>query len=239
MSLTYHDIPIDECGEALLPIPAQGFACVTPHPYAVLGASYATGSPWRLRQGVLAALRQAQAELERRQPGWRLQLFDAWRPLAVQEFMVWREFQTQARLAGVTLVDCTNLADLQARRSETYAQLASRVFEFWSLPDTDPQRPPPHSTGAAVDLTLLDAAGQAVAMGSPIDEVNIRSYPAHYAQGQTEEERAFHAHRELLCAVMVSAGFSRHANEWWHFSLGDQMWAAAQGQPVARYGRID
>ena len=43
---------------------------------------------------------------------------------------------------------------------------------------------------------------------------------------------------------MFAAGFQRHPNEWWHFSLGDQMWAWLSNQEnpthlvVARYGRV-
>ena len=31
-------------------------------------------------------------------------------------------------------------------------------------------------------------------------------------------------------------GFSGHADEWWHFSWGDQMWAALTGSSAAHYG---
>ena len=42
----------------------------------------------------------------------------------------------------------------------------------------------------------------------------------------------------LLDEVMRSAGFRRHGNEWWHFSLGDQMWAWTTGEAVAIYGGV-
>ncbi|MCZ0900835.1 D-alanyl-D-alanine dipeptidase, partial [Microcoleus sp. HI-ES] len=38
-------------------------------------------------------------------------------------------------------------------------------------------------------------------------------------------------------------GFQQHPNEWWHFCLGDQMWAwltnqnNSGSQLIARYGR--
>jgi D-alanyl-D-alanine dipeptidase len=53
-----------------------------------------------------------------------------------------------------------------------------------------------------------------------------------------------HAHRQALLEAMASAGFTRHPEEWWHFSYGDQMWAwlssRASGTEVkARYGRAD
>jgi D-alanyl-D-alanine dipeptidase len=34
---------------------------------------------------------------------------------------------------------------------------------------------------------------------------------------------------------MVEEGFAGHPDEWWHFSWGDQMWAALTGAPHAFY----
>lgn len=93
---------------------------------------------------------------------------------------------------------------------------------------------PPHSTGAAVDLTLVDAQGQPVDMGSPIDELSPRSLPDYYPP-----ESTYTARRNLLHQVMAQAGFVRHPEEWWHFSWGDQLWAWVTGAPVAHYGRIE
>lgn len=235
---TYQSIPIAECGEPLVAIPAAAFAFTEPHPYAAFGAPYGNTSPWLLRQSVLAALLAAQERLQAARPGWRLKLFDAYRPVAVQAFMVWREFGNQAARAGLDLAGYADPADLRARAPELYAQLAPTVFEFWSEPSEDPRTPPPHCTGAVIDLTLQDAAGQEIDMGCPIDETSPRAYPDHFAQAVAPEEQAIHAHRQLLDAVMVESGFSRHGNEWWHFSLGDQMWAWAQGRATARYGRV-
>jgi D-alanyl-D-alanine dipeptidase len=232
----YQSIPIQECQEPLAAIPCEPFAFTRPHPYVVLGAPYGQDSPWMLRQGVLAALLAAQEELGRLRPGWRLKLFDAYRPVAVQAFMVWREFRSQAALLGRPLAGYRDLAQLRAGDAVLYEQLAQTVFEFWSLPSDDPLAPPPHSTGAAIDLTLQDAAGREVDMGSPIDETSERSYPDHYAAADSPPLRAFHERRTLLGAVMGAAGFSRHGNEWWHFSLGDQLWAWTLGKPAARYG---
>jgi D-alanyl-D-alanine dipeptidase len=43
---------------------------------------------------------------------------------------------------------------------------------------------------------------------------------------------------------MTQAGFERHPQEWWHFSLGDQLWAWQRQQQtgelvMAHYGRAD
>lgn len=234
---TYLSIPIDECHDPLVAIPREAFVFTEPHPYAVLGAPYGAATPWLLRRRVLDALHRAQAELAARRPGWRLKLFDAWRPLEVQAFMVWREFRLQAQRSGHDLAGLNAPHELQAQAPDVYDILAARVFEFWGIPSADPARPPPHSTGAAIDLTLVDASGFEAAMGSPIDETTERSYPHHYANAIDASEREFHANRELLNAAMAAAGFHRHVNEWWHFSLGDQMWARACGAAAAIYGR--
>jgi D-alanyl-D-alanine dipeptidase len=238
-SKPYQSIRIEECQEPLVAIPDRPFGFTRPHAYVVLGAPYGPHSPWMLRRSVLVALLAAQGELERRRPGWRLKLFDAYRPIAVQAFMVWREFQNQAALAGRSLAGCGSLAQLREDDPTLYEMLAGTIFEFWSLPSDDPLTPPPHSTGAAIDLTLEDATGKELDMGCPIDETTERAYPDHYASAAAPPLRAFHERRELLNAAMSAAGFSRHGNEWWHFSLGDQLWAWSRGQPAAIYGRAE
>lgn len=235
----HQSIPIEDCGEPLVAIPDGPFGFTQPHPYVAQGAPYGGDSPWMLRRGVLAALLAAQDELARRRPGWRLKLFDAYRPLAVQSFMVWREFGNQAARAGRSLAGFRDPARLREGDPALYETLAAKVFEFWSLPSDDPRAPPPHSTGAAVDLTLQDAAGRELDLGCPIDETTARAYPDHYAGAAAEPMRTIHERRQLLDAVMDAAGFSRHGNEWWHFSLGDQLWAWSRGEPKAIYGRAD
>ena len=102
-------------------------------------------------------------------PGWRLHVLDALRPVAVQRFMV-------------------ELTDRQLQRDEPQLDAearAARVRQFWAMPSEDPATPPPHSTGAAVDVTLVDAEGRVVDMGSPFDEPTERSYPMHFAASLT------------------------------------------------------
>lgn len=239
MSASYRAVPIEECGDPLVAIPAQAFSLTDPHPYVALGAPYAGTSPWMLRRRVVDALLQAQRNLEVAKPGWRLKLFDAYRPVPVQAFMVWREFLRQAELAGRSLDIYRDPAELEHGEPELYRLLAAKVFEFWGVPSDDPRTPPPHSTGAAVDLTLQDAQGDEVDMGGAIDETTERSYPDHYADAASPPLRMFHAQRTLLADAMAAAGFRRHRNEWWHFSLGDQMWAWASGASAAVYGRAE
>lgn len=231
----YRQIPIVECGEPLCPIPPTWFARVQPHPYEQLGAPYGDRSPFYLRETVLHRLNQAQMALQEQCPGWQLQIFDAYRPITVQQFMVDYTFQTQVKARGLAVATLT-AAQRQA--------ILATVYEFWAVPSPDPATPPPHSTGAAVDLTLLDDQGRVVDMGSAIDEISPRSYPDYFASSDRPSEQIYHQHRQILSKVMRGAGFQQHPHEWWHFSWGDQLWAwlTNQSNPsttaIARYGAI-
>lgn len=63
-TVPYQTIPIKECGEFLIDIPAEPFALTYPHPYVELEAPYGETSPWRLRKRVIDALLRAHDELD-------------------------------------------------------------------------------------------------------------------------------------------------------------------------------
>lgn len=231
----YQQIPILESGEPVVAIPLERFAVEVPHPYQKLAAPYGDRSPYYLRQTVLNSLLEAQDRLQVVHPDWRIKIFDAYRPIEVQKFMVDRSF------AEVLKTQQLNLSELsEAQLEEVWQQ----VYQFWALPSLDPATPPPHATGAAVDITLVDEHGKTVDMGSAIDEVSPISYPDYFANSINPTEKQYHQHRQLLWNVMREAGFQRHPNEWWHFSLGDQLWAwlcdreNSPSQSIAKYGRI-
>ncbi|MBE9006088.1 D-alanyl-D-alanine dipeptidase [Fortiea sp. LEGE XX443] len=231
----YHHIPIIECGEALVEIPLELFAVESPHPYAKLGATYGEYSPYYLRRSVVENLIQAQNYLHSLHPHWRIQIFDGYRPIAVQQFMVDYSFATEVQERGLTETELT-----PNQRQEIW----EAVYQIWAVPSMDEKTPPPHSTGAAVDVTLVDNTGQVINMGSPIDELSERSHPNYYINHPQKEAQQYHSDRQLLNDVMLKAGFQRNPREWWHFCFGDQMWAWLNNQVnpanslTARYGRI-
>ncbi|MDA7986441.1 MAG: D-alanyl-D-alanine dipeptidase [Synechococcus sp. H1_metabat_bins_2.tsv.006] len=213
MARPWHPIPIHDNGEPLLEIPAALLRW-QPHPYQALGAPYSAGSnPFQLRQSVVERLLDAQQVLRDQSEPLQLLIFDAFRPLAVQQFMV---DHTRA-LPGVTEED---------------------VMALWAEPSADPATPPPHSTGAAVDLTLATPQGEPLDMGGEIDAVGPIGHPNHFADADpASPEGIYHQRRCILHHAMTSAGFVRHPKEWWHFSWGDQLWAWSSGAACAHYGR--
>lgn len=238
----YLSVPIQECGEPLAPIAIEGVQLLNPPPYQQLGADYQGRSPFCLRTGVLQALVTARQELVKQQPDWQILVFDAYRPIAVQQFMVDYTFGQILQRDRLTTVQLTD-----TQRANIYDQ----VYQIWALPSPDPKTPPPHSTGAALDIILLDETGNPVAMGGEIDELSPRSQPDYYRQltpkNSTEAQTfaQYQQQRDLLNTIMETAGFLRHPGEWWHFSKGDQFWAWQQNQRrsmeyyFAHYGRVE
>ena len=231
----YQKIPIQECGEPLIAIPLEDFAVELPHPYEKLGAEYEGKSPYYLRQGVVKALEMAQLLLTTVYSGWKLKIYDAYRPIGVQQFMVDYTFESLLKKHSLTP------EKVSAQQRQKFWE---QVYRFWAAPNIDKKMPPPHSTGAAIDLTIVNSFGEIIDMGGEIDEISERSQPDYYRESKQLIEQQYHRHRQLLNQVMTQAGFMQHPEEWWHFSLGDQMWVWLHNQThfdkvkQARYGRV-
>jgi zinc D-Ala-D-Ala dipeptidase len=229
-------VPIRDCGESLEELPIERFLRNSPHPYQSAGAPYdGVSSPFFVRTSVLRGLEQAQQILQERKPGFRIKIYDAFRPLSVQKYMVALEFRKLAHSLG---------HDPDTIAPDVESVLMEQVYTLWAKPTEDPRCPPPHSTGAAVDVTLVDETGLEVDMGCKIDILGSVSLPNYFAAGKDESSITYQQNRELLNDIMSRAGLRRLPYEWWHFSYGDQMWALLQWldnheEPLeALYGRL-
>ena len=130
--------------------------------------------------------------------GYRLKIFDAYRPAtAVKHFVLWGIEDTDIRMKPYFYPD--------EQKQELFIKgyIASKSS---------------HSRGSTVDLTLLDmATGKEVDMGSPFDFFGEISHPDY--KGITEEQ---YANRMMLQKVMMRNGFEPIDCEWWHFTLKDE-----------------
>jgi len=88
----------------------------------------------------------------------------------------------------------------------------------------DPARGSIHSFGMALDITLVDADGVELDMGTGFDDMTELSHPAleqgFVLAGQLTEAQL--ANRRLLREAMLQAGFLGIRTEWWHFDCGDR-----------------
>jgi D-alanyl-D-alanine dipeptidase len=83
----------------------------------------------------------------------------------------------------------------------------------------DPDRGSIHNFGLALDLTLEDAAGQPLDMGTGFDDFTPLAEPDQEAElvRSGRLTAAQEANRLILRGLMTRAGFHTIPEEWWHF----------------------
>lgn len=158
-----------------------------------------------LRQGLVERLVTANEQLPE---GFSLTVLDGWRSTAFQSAL------------------------LGYYREQTGQQLDQYVAD----PD-DQHVAAPHTTGGAVDLTLSHE-GAALALGSDFDEFTSAAHLLAFESldpGASAQQRQVRDLRRLLGSVLTAAGLAPYPIEWWHWSFGDQRWAAQHGLATSRY----
>ena len=130
--------------------------------------------------------------------GYRLKIFDAYRPVcAVKHFMLWGIEDQDIRMKPYFYPDLTK----------------QELFEKGYIANQSS-----HSRGSTIDLTLFDmSTGKELDMGSPFDLFGVISHPDY--RGITEEQ---YANRMILRNAMLRHGFEPIDCEWWHFTLKDE-----------------
>ena len=141
------------------------------------------------------ALREVSDELV--QQGYRLKIFDAYRPqMAVDHFMRWA-------LSPDTTMKAYFYPDLDKATVFEKEYVATRSG---------------HSRGSTIDLTLFDMRlEKEVDMGGTFDFFGLPSHPDY--TGITNEQ---FVNRMILRHAMLSHGFKPIDNEWWHFTLENE-----------------
>lgn len=205
------------------------FNFINPHPYLRLGAPYKDKTKlWSLREGVVSRLLKVNEFMKLIRKDYSLIIYDTWRPIEVQKYMFHLAFKDECKKRNL---------EINIDQMDLYPEIVKEVEKYWAYPTVDERCPPPHSTGAALDISLADRSGNLIGMGSEIDEMDESSSPDFYEKSTTEEEIIWHIRRVLLRKVMHKFGFAQHPNEWWHFSYGDQLWAWKNKNEIAIYGK--
>ncbi|MFJ2770814.1 M15 family metallopeptidase [Streptomyces sp. NPDC087300] len=199
-------VPVRECGERLVDVRTQSSLLVDARQQAGPDAAFAF-----LREGVVRRLEHAGTLLP---DGLRLLFVEGYRPPSLQR-AYFEEYADQLRALH---------PDLPAARIH---EAASR---YVSPPDIAP-----HSAGSAVDLTLADAEGRELDLGTRMNADPEESAGACYTAAHNIGPEA-RAHRDILGAALTGAGLVNYPTEWWHWSYGDRYWALSSGAECALYG---
>lgn len=162
------------------------------------------------RETVARKLCQAAEILPR---GYGIYIFDSLRSLTVQKALYDQYRETAAK----------EHPHLSPR------ELDLLIDEFVALPVKRLDRPSPHATGGAVDLTLC-REGQLLDMGIGFDDFTALAHTdalEHDCPPAMEEARQ---NRRILFHLMASVGLVNYSSEWWHYAYGERQWAARENR---------
>jgi len=180
---------------------------------------YKKTSPYRFhgRVTVVEMLKQAEKNLPK---GYKLMLWGIFRSLD-EQFKIY--------------------ADVEKSFKEKHPHwprniLRRQTNRFVHPPDI--LTPPGHSTGGAVDLSLIGPDDTPLNMTAPYnaESEERRKVAATFSPHLAEDARD---NRMILIRAMDGAGFTNYGGEWWHWSYGDSCWAWRMKRKVAIYGSID
>ena len=149
-----------------------------------------------LTKEAASALKDASEELSEK--GYRLKIFDAYRPqMAVDHFIRWAKDPDDVRM-----------------KKHFYPDLDKAVL----FPQGYIMEKSGHSRGSTVDLTLVDRrTGEDLDMGGTFDYFGELSHSDY--RGITGRQ---YSNRMLLRDAMTRHGFKPLAEEWWHFTLKNE-----------------
>ncbi len=167
-----------------------------------------TGEEIYVREAVAACLGAAALSLSEERPELRLEVVYGYRSLEIQK----RNFKRQLK----TLADKYQGSALveAAHRRVAVPEVAG------------------HPTGGAVDVQIIQGC-------SPLDfGTRQREFVRDSYAGSPYIGPDAKGNRQLLTAIMMSAGFAPYEGEWWHFSYGDREWAAYYKEPNAVYQQL-
>jgi D-alanyl-D-alanine dipeptidase len=201
-------VPVRENGEPLVNLPELdlGIRFATSHPWSTFPRVY-----W-VWQSVAEMLATAQSGLP---AGIQLELLEGYRPLRIQRRLFAAAYH-----------------HLRVRHPRwTAAQLREAANVLVADPTV---APPPHSTGGAIDVFLVDSDGLRLDMNSPL--------PWSEASAPTKCEglsATARANRRLLIDALAGAGLTNYPGEWWHWSYGEPGWALRTSAAHAFYGPVE
>jgi zinc D-Ala-D-Ala dipeptidase len=208
-------VDINECFEPLIDIVGTSELIYGPSPEVPNNTDYT-----KMRKSVYEKLIEAQSNLPK---NMRFCLYEAYRSLDVQS-LIFNDYNSKIKSQY-----------LNASEDEIWLRTTQLVSPLINRDGT--KNIPPHSTGAAIDVYLIDVDSH-----EPFD---MGIHPRDWMQDLTgevsltlsnvissEEKR----NRQIMSEALSNAGFINYPTEYWHWSYGDRYWAYFVGAKHAIYG---
>jgi D-alanyl-D-alanine dipeptidase len=135
----------------------------------------------------------------------------------------------------LAIIDGHRTRAFQAELMDYYKRLSDEPIDGFVSDPYSTTVIPPHTTGGAVDLTLA-WRGAVLGLGTDFDAFAPQSAPAWFENHSGP--KIVRDLRRLLASVLTAEDIVPVDSEWWHWSYGDQWWAAQTGASAAIYGEV-
>ena len=175
----------------------------------------------KLRKTVYEKLKQAQALLP---AGLRFCLYEGYRSLQLQKML----FDNRLQQVQMQYPDW-NQAQIFTEATKIIAPVSNQDGS---------KNIPPHSTGGAVDVYLVNDKGDAIDMGiHPKDWIHDVDGSISFTSSQKISAEA-KKNRSVMSDVLAAVGFVNYPTEYWHWSYGDRYWAYHKHEAHAIYASV-
>lgn len=175
----------------------------------------------KLRKSVYEKLMQAQAMLPK---GLYFCLYEGYRGLELQDMLFKNRYQQLKNIHQ------------HWQHEQLFIESTRLVSPVVNLDGS--KNIPPHSTGGAIDIYLIDADGQPVDMGiHPKDWMLDHDGSISLTNSIIISDVAT-KNRAIMTEVLSAVGFRNYPAEYWHWSYGDRLWAYYDGKRTAIYNSI-
>lgn len=185
-----------------------------------------------LRESVVLKLKRINKNLGN--SGLELYFFDCYRPVKVQQFLYDNWLPNYLKMMHPSFSNEEIL-----RKRDFYTAKAPKSEKYINR-----NSPPPHSTGAAMDVTLrFKGSKNLLFMGTIYDDFTNKSRTDYYESIRSKRilnisEYEALKNRRILFNAMKGEGLENYPFEWWHYSWGDQMWALLTNNNEAIYSNL-
>lgn len=209
-------IPIHENHEPLVDLINQKEIAYGPPPLAPNNTNYT-----KVRKTIYDKLIKAQAMLP---DGLKFCLYEGYRSLELQQKIFHERY------------DSLHKENPMLTHERIFIESTKFVSPVINLDGS--KNIPPHSTGAAVDVYLVDKQGKALDMGIHLDDTysDLKGiYCKTNSQAISEKAKEY---RKIMGEVLRTVGFVNYPTEYWHWSYGDRYWAYQTHQKFAIYNTV-
>lgn len=208
-------IPIIENQEAVIDLKYQTEIVYGPSPEIPNNTDYT-----KLRKTVYEKLKQAQSLLPK---GFYFCLYEGYRSLQLQTMLFDNRFKKIQEQHFHWSAD------------EIFLETIKLVSPVINQDGT--KNIPPHSTGGAIDVYLLNEQGIAIDMGIHpkdwMEDDGRISLTSSYLISKAAQEN-----RKMMSQVLSAVGFVNYPTEYWHWSYGDRYWAYHKNKAYAIFGSV-